>query len=69
MIYSKTTNNKHTSYGLFSRTTLVRWYQKGRTILDFNEARDDGGDSDIIWTSLQTEKHISTLLLNTLPAA
>jgi len=27
--------------GLFSRTTSVSWQQKGKTILDFNEARDD----------------------------
>jgi len=27
---------------LFSRTTRVSWHQKGKTILDFNEARDDG---------------------------
>jgi len=27
--------------GLFSRTTCVSWYQKGKTILDFNEARYD----------------------------
>jgi len=27
--------------GLFSRTTWVKWHQKGRTILDFNEARAD----------------------------
>jgi len=27
--------------GLFSRTTRVSQHQKGRTILDFNEARDD----------------------------
>jgi len=26
---------------LFSKTTWVRWHQKGTTILDFNEARDD----------------------------
>ena len=25
-----------------SRTTWISWYQKGRTILDFTEARDDG---------------------------
>jgi len=25
----------------FSWTTWVSWHQKGRTILDFNEARDD----------------------------
>jgi len=28
--------------GLFSRATWVSWYQKGRTILDFNEARVAG---------------------------
>jgi len=28
--------------GLFSRTTWLSWHQKGRTFLDFNEARDDG---------------------------
>jgi len=27
--------------GLFSRTTWVSWYQKGKTSLDLNEARDD----------------------------
>jgi len=26
--------------GLFSRTTWARWHQKGKAILDFNEARD-----------------------------
>jgi len=33
---------QHPFHGLFSRTTWVSRYQKGRTILDFNEARDDG---------------------------
>jgi len=28
--------------GLFSRTTWVSRYQKGKTHLDLNEARDDG---------------------------
>ena len=27
--------------GLFSRTTWISWQQKGKTILDFNKARDD----------------------------
>jgi len=27
--------------GLFSRTTWISWYQKGKTSLDLNEARDD----------------------------
>jgi len=30
------------SDGPFSRTTWVSQYQKGRTSLEFNEARDDG---------------------------
>jgi len=29
-------------YGLFSRTTLVSWYQKGKASLDLSYARDDG---------------------------
>ena len=38
--------------GLFSRTTWVSWYQKGKSSLDLNEARDDGvlGCSGISWT-------------------
>ena len=38
--------------GLFSRTTSVSRYQKGKTSLDLNEARDDGvfGCSGISWT-------------------
>ena len=38
--------------GLFSRTTWVSQYQKGKTSLDLNEARDDGvwGCSGISWT-------------------
>jgi len=34
---------------LFFSTTHVSQHQKGKTILDFNEARDDGG-SGISWT-------------------
>jgi len=36
----------------FSRTTWVSWYQKCKTSLDLNEARDDGvlGCSGISWT-------------------
>ena len=50
---------------LFSGTTQVSQYQKGKTNLDFNEARD----SEWQWhqlghmqvcTSLQTDKHAST---------
>ena len=32
----------HLFNGLFSRTTCVSQYQKGKTSLDLNEARDDG---------------------------
>jgi len=32
----------HPFNGLFSRTTSVSRYQKGKTSLDLNEARDDG---------------------------
>jgi len=51
--------------GLFSRTTWVSWYQKGKTNLDFTGARD----SEWQWhqlghiqvcTLLQTDNHAST---------
>jgi len=45
--------------------------QKGRTIPDFNEARDDKVAVDhmqIISTSLQTDNHASTSSLNFLKA-
>ena len=32
----------HPLNGLFSRTTWVSQYQKGKTSLDLNKARDDG---------------------------
>ena len=32
----------HPFNGLFSRTTWVSWYQKGKTSLDLNEAKEDG---------------------------
>ena len=42
----------HLFNDLFSRTTWVSRYQKGKTCLDLNEARDDGvwGCSGISWT-------------------
>ena len=42
----------HPFNGLFSTTTWVSWYRKGKTSLDLNEARDDGvwGCSGISWT-------------------
>ena len=63
----------HSLNGLFSRTTWVSRYQKGKTSLDLNEARDDG-----VWgwqwhqldhmqttcTSLQRDNRTSTSSAN-----
>ena len=42
----------HSFNGLFFRTTWASQYQKGKTSMDLNEARDDGvlGCSGISWT-------------------
>jgi len=59
--------------GLFSRTTWVRRYQKGKSSLDLNEARDDVvlgcsahqlDHMQTICTSLQTGNHTDTLSLH-----
>ena len=67
-LYSTTPNHKlhiHPFNGLLSRTTRVSQYQKGKTNLDFTEARD----SEWQWhqlghmqvcTSLQTDNHADT---------
>ena len=63
----------HPFNGLFCRTTWVSRYQKGKTSLDLNEARDDEvlGCSGIslvhmqtVCTSLQTDNHANTSSLN-----
>ena len=63
----------HPFNGPFSGTTRVSWYQKGKTNLDFTEARD----SEWQWhqpghmqvcISLQTDNHASTPLLSFLQA-
>jgi len=43
----------HPFNGLFSRTTWVSWYQKGKNSLDLHQAIDDGvfGCSGINWTT------------------
>ena len=55
----------HLVNGPLSRTTWVSWYQKGKTNVDFTEARD----SEWQWhqlghmqvgTSLQTDNHANT---------
>jgi len=40
----------HLFNGLFSRTTWLSRYQKVKTSLDLNEARDDGDGSGSSWT-------------------
>jgi len=71
-MYIKHTHT-HTFNGPFSRTTQVSRYQKGKSNLDFTEARD----SEWQWhqlghmqvcTSLQTDNHASTPLLSFLQA-
>jgi len=65
--------NTHPFNGLLSRTTWVSWYQKGKSSLDLNEARDVGifgwqwnklGHMQTICTSLQTDNHINTYTLS-----
>jgi len=69
----KSHTHTHLFNGPLSRTTLVIRYQKGKTNLDFTEARD----SEWQWhelghmqvcTSLQTDNHASTPLLSFLQA-
>jgi len=38
--YQETHTHTHPFNGLLSGTTRVSWYQKGKTNLDFTEARD-----------------------------
>jgi len=63
----------HPFNGPFSGTTQLSWYQKGKTNVDFTEARD----SDWQWhqlghmqvcTSLQADNHTSTPPLSFLGA-
>jgi len=68
-----TYTHTHPFNGPLSGTTQVSWYQKGKTNLDFTEARD----SEWQWhhlghmqvcTSLQTDNQFSTPLLSFLEA-
>ena len=63
----------HPLNGLFSRTTRVSQYQKGKSSPDLNEARDDGvyrwqwhqlDHMQTICTLLQTDNHTNTSSLN-----
>jgi len=67
------TTTLHTFKGSFSGTTRVSQCQKGKTNLDFTEARDSkwqwrqlGGMQ--VCTSLQTDNHVSTPPLSFLQA-
>jgi len=57
----------HPFNGLFSRTTLVSRYQKVKTSLDLNEARDYGfwGYIGISWTVCKQSAHCSVQTDNT----
>ena len=65
MLFINSDTHTHPFNGRLSRTTRVSQYQKGKTNLDFTEARD----SEWQWhqlgrvqvcTSLQTDNHAST---------
>ena len=63
--------HKNLFNGLFSRTTWVSQYQKGKTSLDLNEARDGGFWNVVasagpyaIFTLLQTDNRANTPSLN-----
>ena len=69
-----THTHTHPFNGSFSGTTRVSWYQKGKTNLDFTDARD----SEWQWhqlsrmqvcTSLQTDNHSVFYRSDALPAA
>jgi len=71
--FTYTHTHIHPFNGPFSGTTRVSRYQKGKTNLDFTEARD----SECQWhqlgymqvcTSLQTDNHVSTPPLSFLQA-
>ena len=68
-----TLSDGHTFNGLFFRTIQVSQYQKGKTNLDFTEARDSEWqwhqlDHMQVCTSLQTDNHASNPPLSFLQA-
>jgi len=63
----------HLFNGLFARTTWISRYQKGKTSLDLNEAKDDKvlgwqwhqlDHMQTVCTLLQTDNHTNTSSLN-----
>ena len=72
-LHTHTHTHTHPFNGPFSRTTQVSRYQKGKTNLDFTEARDSEWQWNLldhmqVCTSLQTDKHTSTPPLSFLQA-
>jgi len=73
MLLNRTHTHTHPFNGLFSGTTQVSRYQKGKTNLDFTEAREGEwqwhqlGHMQVC-TSLQTDNHASTPQLSFLQA-
>jgi len=71
--HAHTHTHTHPFNGPFSGTTQVSRYQKGKTNLDFTEARDSEwkwhqlGNMQVC-TSLQTDNHANTSLLSFLQA-
>ena len=65
-----TTTAIHPFNGLFSRTTWVNRYKKGKTSLDLNDVRDDGvwGCSAISWTVCKQSAPRSRQIRLTTPA-
>jgi len=73
ILFPETHTHTHTFTGPLSRTTRLSRYQKGKTSLDFTEARDSEwqwhqlGHMQV-WTLLQTNNHASTPPLSFLQA-
>jgi len=72
-LYSSQATTLHPFNSVFSSTTWVSRYQKGKTSLDLNEARDYGVSGwqqhqldhiQTICTSLQTDNHTNTSSFN-----
>jgi len=71
--HARTHTHTHTFNGSFSGSTQVSRYQKGKTNLHFNEARDSEWQWHQlghvqVWTLLQTDNYVSAPLLNFLQA-
>jgi len=69
--HTHTHTRTHPFNGPLSRTTRVSRYQKGKTNLDFTEARDSEWHQlgrMQVWISLQTDNHACTLQLSFLQA-